>query len=300
MTQVIACTPIDTKTGIPELIALKLKQQQMWASGDFAVIGTTLQQVGEALCEAADLEAGSRVLDVACGNGNATLAAARRFCNVTGLDCVPSLLERAAERARAERLAPTFVEGDAEQLNFADGLFDVVLSTFGVMFAPDQARAAKELARVCKTGGKIALASWTPEGFIGDLLRTVSRYVPPAKGAPSPMRWGSEPGIAELFADTAIVQRAERKMFMFRYQSAAHFVDIFRRFYGPTHKAFAALEADKQRALEVELTSLADAQNRSRGGALSVPAEYLEVVLQKRVRGGVGAVGLGPTGGEVA
>ena len=283
MTQVIACTPIDTKTGIPELVALKLKQQLMWASGDFAVIGTTLQQVGEELCEAVALEAGANVLDVACGNGNATLAAARRFCRVTGLDYVPALLERAAERARAERLSPTLIEGDAEQLPFSEGLFDVVLSTFGVMFAPDQARAAKELVRVCKPGGQIALASWTAEGFIGDLLRTVSRYVPPAKVAPSPMHWGSEHGIAALFGDTAIVQRAQRKMFMFRYRSAAHFVDIFRRFYGPTHKAFEALDADKQRALELELTALADGQSKSRGGALAVPGEYLEVVLQKRL-----------------
>jgi ubiquinone/menaquinone biosynthesis C-methylase UbiE len=288
MTQLIACPPIDTKTGNPELIALKLKQQLMWASGDFAVIGTTLQEVGEALCEAADLEAGSNVLDVACGNGNATLAAARRFCKVTGLDYVPALLERAAERARAERLSPTFIEGDAEQLPFANGLFDAVLSTFGVMFAPDQARAASELVRVCKPGGKIALASWTPEGFIGDLLRTVARYVAPPKVAPSPVRWGSELGIAELFGDATIVQRATRKMFVFRYQSAAHFVDIFRRFYGPTHKAFEALDADKQRALEVELTALAAGQNKSRGGALAVPAEYLEIVLHKRARNAQG------------
>jgi ubiquinone/menaquinone biosynthesis C-methylase UbiE len=284
MTQVIECTPLDMSGGNPELTALKLKQQAMWASGDFAVIGTTLQLVGESLCEAADLNAGSTVLDVACGNGNATLAAARRFCEVTGLDYVPALLARAAERARAERLAPTFMEGDAEQLPFADAVFDAVLSTFGVMFAPDQERAAKELVRVCKSGGKVALASWTPEGFLGELLRTLARYVPPSKVAASPLRWGTALGIAELFGDAIIVERAERKMFLFRYESAAHFIDIFRRYYGPTHKAFAALELDQQRALERDLTTLLDAHNQCRKNALVVPGEYLEIVLQKRGR----------------
>jgi ubiquinone/menaquinone biosynthesis C-methylase UbiE len=282
MTQVIDCTPLDASNGNPELAALKLKQQAMWASGDFAVIGTTLQLVGEALCEAADLRAGSTVLDVACGNGNATLAAARRFCRVTGLDYVPQLLARAAERARAERLAPTFMEGDAEQLPFAEGLFDTVLSTFGVMFAADQERAAKELVRVVKPGGKVALASWTPEGFLGDLLRTVARYVPPPTVAASPLRWGTELGISEMFGEALSVVRAERKMFVFRYESAAHFIEIFRRYYGPTHKAFAALDWERQRALTSDLSTLLSAHNQSRDGALAVPGEYLEVVLQKR------------------
>jgi ubiquinone/menaquinone biosynthesis C-methylase UbiE len=282
MTQVIECTPFATSN--PELTALKLKQQAMWASGDFAVIGTTLQGVGEALCEAADLSAGSLVLDVACGNGNATLAAARRFCKVTGVDYVPALLALARERARAERLAPTFMEGDAEQLSFAADVFDAVLSTFGVMFAPDQQRAASELLRVCKPGGKIALASWTPEGFLGDLLRTVARYVPPPKVAASPLRWGTAQGIAELFGTAAFVQRAERKTFVFRYESAAHFVDTFRRFYGPTHKAFEALDPERQAALDRDLNALLDAHDQSRNGALAVPGEYLEVVLQKRAR----------------
>jgi SAM-dependent methyltransferase len=281
MTQVIECTPLVEGRENAELVALKVRQQAMWASGDFAVIGTTLQSVGEALCEAADLSAGSSVLDVACGNGNAALAAARRFCRVTGVDYVPALLARASERARAERLLPTFMEGDAEQLPFSDGLFDAVLSTFGVMFAADQARAAKELVRVCKPGGKIALASWTPQGFLGDLLRTVSRHVPPPKIAASPLRWGTGLGLAELFADAVVVERAERKMFVFRYESAAHFIDVFRRYYGPTHKAFEALAPEGQLALERELTSLLDACNQSQT-ALAVPGEYLEVVLQKR------------------
>lgn len=287
-TQAIDCAPLHTSFGNPELTALKLKQQAMWASGDFAVIGTTLQVVGESLCEAADLLAGTTVLDVACGNGNATLAAARRFCQVTGLDYVPALLARAGERARAERLTPTFMEGDAEQLPFADGIFDAVLSTFGVMFAADHARAANELVRVCKPGGKIALASWTPEGFLGDLLRTVARYVPPPKAAQSPLRWGTAQGIAELFGDATVVHSAERKMFMFRYESAAHFIEIFRRFYGPTHKAFEALDADRQRALDGELKELLTTYNRTGDKALTVPGEYLEIVLQKRPRNGQG------------
>lgn len=279
MTQVIECIPLTTAN--PELTALKLKQQAMWSSGDFAVIGTTLQLVGESLCEAADLTAGSTVLDVACGNGNATLAAARRFCKVTGIDYVPALLERARERARAERLAPTFMEGDAEQLPFAADVFDAVLSTYGVMFAADQQRAARELVRVCKPGGTIALASWTPEGFLGELLRTVGSFVPPPKVAASPLRWGTAEGLAELFGDAVVVERSERKLFMFRYESAAHFIDIFRRFYGPTHKAFEALDPDRQRVLEHNLSLLLDDRNQARKG-LAVAGEYLETVLQKR------------------
>ncbi|HEX6240379.1 MAG TPA: class I SAM-dependent methyltransferase [Polyangiales bacterium] len=282
MTQIIECIPPLHGSSNPELGALKLKQQAMWASGDFAVIGTTLQPVGEALCEAADLQAGSIVLDVACGNGNATLAAARRFCNVTGIDYVPTLLARATERAHAERLAPSFMEGDAEALPFADAIFDAALSTFGVMFAADQARAARELVRVVKPGGKIALASWTPEGFLGDLLRTVAHYVAPPKGAASPLRWGTTPGLAHLFdiGREVVVEHAQRRSFVFRYESPAHFVDVFRRCYGPTRKAFEALDAQHQGALERELIELLRAHNQSRS-ALAVPGQYLEVVLQK-------------------
>jgi SAM-dependent methyltransferase len=281
VTQTIACSPLVGRDGQPELLALKIKQQAMWASGDFSVIGTTLQLVGEALCEAADLQAGERVLDVACGNGNATLAAARRFCEVTGVDYVPALLERAAERARAERLSPTLIEGDAERLPFGDGLFDAALSTFGVMFAADQAQAARELVRVVRAGGRIALACWTPEGFLGELLRTVARFVPPSPVAASPLRWGTPAGLAELFGDAVHITRAERVDFVFRYRSAAHFVEVFRRFYGPTHKAFEALDGARQAELERELVRLLDARNQATGGALAVPGEYLEVVLVK-------------------
>lgn len=275
MTQVLECIPLDYG-------ALKTRQQAMWASGDFAVIGTTLQPVGEALCESAQLRAGSRVLDVACGNGNAALAAARRFCEVTAIDYVPALLARAAERSQAERLAVTFMEADAERPPFPDGSFDAVLSTFGVMFAPDQARAARELMRVARPGGRIALASWTPEGFLGELLRTVGRYVPPVPGLESPLRWGSPAGLADLFGSDVATVRMERKSFTFCYRSAAHFIEVFGRFYGPTHKAFASLDDAGRAALSSDLDALLVAHNADRGGALAVPAEYLEAVLEVR------------------
>lgn len=282
MTQVLECPPIAQTAAAIDLIALKKRQQAMWASADFAVIGTTLQIVGESLCEAADLQSGSRVLDVACGNGNATLAAARRFCDVTGIDYVPALLARAAERARAERLAPILREADAEHLPFNDGEFDVVLSTFGVMFAPDQQRAAREMIRVCKPGGRIAVASWTPEGFIGDLLRTVSRHVPPPAGAPSPLRWGSAAGIAELFGDKVTTVYSVKKDFVFRYESATHFIEVFRKFYGPTYKAFEALDAEHQEALASDLAQLIGTRNSSKGETAAIPGEYLEIVLEVR------------------
>jgi ubiquinone/menaquinone biosynthesis C-methylase UbiE len=213
----------------------------MWASGDFSVIGTTLQGSGESLCEAVDLRAGQRVLDVACGNGNAALAAARRFGRVTGVDYVPELLSRAADRARAERLDLELTVADAEQLPFRDGSFDVVLSTFGVMFAPNHAQAAGELLRVCAPGGKIGLANWTPEGFIGELLRAETKHVPPPPGAQSPLRWGTRAGLDELLGAGAAAIHVERKLFSFRYLSAEHFIDVFRRYYGLTYKAFEAL-----------------------------------------------------------
>jgi ubiquinone/menaquinone biosynthesis C-methylase UbiE len=269
-----------SSTSTPELVALKARQQGMWASGDFAVIGTTLQIVGEELCEAADVSAGCRVLDVACGNGNATLAAARRFTLVTGLDYVPELLARAAERAEAERMDVMFREGDAEALPFPDESFDYVLSTFGVMFAPDQPQAARELVRVCRVGGKVAFANWTPEGFLGELLKTVARYVPPPPFAASPLRWGSDQGIRDLFPQGVQIVSSVRKHFAFRYRSAEHFIDVFRRYYGPTHKAFAALDEAGQAQLAADLDQLMTKWNRS-ATSLVIPAEYLEVVLER-------------------
>jgi len=262
-----------------DLAALKARQQAMWASGDFAVIGTTLQGVGESLCETVDLEAGSTVLDVASGNGNASLAAARRFCRVTGLDYVPELLQRAGERARAERLDIEFVEGDAENLPFDDGAFDVALSTYGVMFAPDHERTARELVRVVRPGGKIGLANWTPDGFIGQLLKTVGKHVPAPAGVASPILWGTEEHLREIFPRMRAI-RAARKHFVFRYESASHFVDVFRRFYGPTHTAFNKLDAEGQAALAADMIELCSRFNR-RATSLVVPAEYLEVVIER-------------------
>lgn len=262
-----------------DFAAVKARQQAMWASGDFAVIGTTLQIVGESLCEAVDLESGSRVLDVACGNGNAALAAARRFCRVTGVDYVPELLHRAKERARAERLELETIEGDAERLPFEDGSFDTVLSTFGVMFAPDQERAANELLRVTKPGGKIGLANWTPEGFIGGLLKTVAKHVPPAAGLASPILWGTQARLEDLFRGARSV-RATRKDFVFRYESSAHFIDVFRRLYGPTYVAFRMLDAAGQARLTADIGELASRFTR-RQTSFVVPGEYLEVVIER-------------------
>jgi ubiquinone/menaquinone biosynthesis C-methylase UbiE len=266
-----------------DLTALKGRQQAAWASGDYAVIGTTLQLVGELLAEACDLRWGERVLDVAAGNGNATLAAARRGCEVTSTDYVQALLDRGAERAKAERLDVTFQAADAEALPFADASFDAVLSTFGVMFSPDQARAASELARVCRPGGRIGLASWTPEGFIGRMFKVLGRHVPPPPaGVQPPSRWGVETNLRELFGERAAAIAVTPRVFSFRYRSPAHFIDVFRTWYGPVHKAFAALPADKAAELERDLTDLLSEMNCAGPGSLVVPSEYLEAVITRR------------------
>jgi len=264
-----------------DLQALKARQQVAWSAGDYAVVGTTLQIVGEELCEAMDLRAGQTVLDVAAGNGNASLAAARRFAEVTSTDYVPALLEQGRRRAEADRLDITFQVADAERLPFPAASFDVALSTYGVMFAPDQERAAGELVRVVRPGGRIALASWTPEGFLGALFRLISTFVPPPAGLRSPMAWGSEPRIVELFGRHASGIQTSRKTYAFRFLSAEHWVGFFRTYYGPTHKAFAALDEAGQQVLQEALVDLLRASNTHRGGALVVPAEYLEVVITR-------------------
>lgn len=265
----------------PDLAVLKARQLAAWSAGDFAVIGTTLQITGEMLCEAVDLQAGETVLDVAAGNGNATLAAARRFAAVTSTDFVPALLRRGAERAAAEALPVTFQDADAEALPFADGAFDVVLSTFGVMFTPDQARAAAELTRVCRPGGRIGLANWTPDGLIGRLFRVIGRHLPPPSGAPSPAFWGTRAGLDALFPDAAAISVTPRA-FVFRYRSPAHFVDVFRTWYGPVLRAFAALDMAGQAALEADILALLAEFNRAPGGTLAAPADYLEAVITRR------------------
>ena len=262
--------------------ALKARQQTAWASGDYAVIGTTLQLVGEQLAEACDLRYDERVLDVAAGNGNATLAAARRGCQVTSTDYVASLLDRGAERARAERLEVRFQTADVEALPFEDASFDAVLSTFGVMFAPNHAQAAAEMARVCRPGGRIGLANWTPDGFIGQLFKVLGRHLPPPAGVQPPSLWGVETHLHALFGDRAAAIAVTPRQFNFRYRSAAHFIDVFRTWYGPVHKAFAALPADSAAALERDLTELLNRLNRAGTDSLVVPSEYLEIVITRR------------------
>ena len=265
----------------PDLAAIKARQQGAWSSGDYAVVGTTLQIVGEELCEALDLRSGQKVLDVAAGNGNVALAAARRWCEVVASDYVPALLDRARERAAAERLSIDFREADAEALPFADGSFDAVVSSFGVMFTPDQDRAAAELVRVCRRGGKIGLANWTPEGFIGQLFKTIGKHVPPPAGARSPALWGTRARLAGLFeAHASSIQSAQRH-FVFRYRSPEHWLEIFRTFYGPLLKTFAALAPAAQAALEQDLLSLIGQFNRSGDRSMVVPSEYLEVVITR-------------------
>jgi ubiquinone/menaquinone biosynthesis C-methylase UbiE len=265
-----------------DLNALKTRQQAAWSSGDYAVIGTTLQLVGERLAEACDLHWDERVLDVAAGNGNATLAAARRGCKVMSTDYVPGLLERGAERARAERLDVSFQVADAEALPFEDASFDVVLSTFGVMFSPDHAKAATELARVCRPGGRIGMANWTPEGFIGQVFKVLGRHLPPPAGVQPPSLWGVEAHLKSLFGETAAAIAVTPRLFTFRYRSAAHFIEVFRTWYGPIHKAFAALPPDGAAALERDLTDLLNRMNGAGKGSLAVPSEYLEVVITRR------------------
>jgi SAM-dependent methyltransferase len=268
----------------PDLGAVKQRQQTAWASGDFAVVAARIVLVAEHLCDTADLHAGWRVLDVATGSGNAAIAAARHGCTAVGVDYVPSLLEAGRRRADAEGLPVELLEGDAEALPFPDDSFDAVTSVFGAMFAPDHAKAAAELLRVCRPGGTIALASWTPEGFIGELFRTVGAHVPPPAGVQSPMLWGTEAHLRELFGDSIASLETEERTFTFRFESAEEFVDFFRTWYGPTLKAFAALDGDARDALEEDLLALARRSDRLGGGAgaIAIPASYIEAVAVVR------------------
>lgn len=269
-----------TIPAVIDLDTVKHRQQAAWACGDYSLIGTTLQIVGEMLCEAIDLRSDQRVLDVAAGNGNASLAAARRFADVTSTDYVGALLDRGRERAAAERLPVTFQEADAEALPFEDESFDAVLSVFGVMFTPDQERAAQELMRVCRPAGKIGLANWTPASFIGQLFKTIGQYVPPPPGVKSPALWGEEAHLRALFGPAAAIGAA-KKNFVFRYRSPRHWVEVFRTFYGPVVKAFAAIDPGAREVLEAELYALITRFNTAQDGTLVIPSEYLEVVITK-------------------
>jgi ubiquinone/menaquinone biosynthesis C-methylase UbiE len=270
-----------TTTTTVDFEAIKTKQQATWSSGDYAVIGTTLQITGEMLCEALDVAAGEQVLDVAAGNGNATLAAARRGCAVTASDYVPELLDGTRARAASEGLTIEVREADAEALPFADETYDVVVSTFGVMFTPNQERSASELLRVTRPGGRIGLTNWTPEGFIGQMFKIVGGYVAPPPGVRSPLQWGTEDRLVELFGDNVQSLYAQRREFVFRYRSAEHWLDTFRTYYGPTYKAFGALDDEGQANFERDLLTLANEHNTSTTGTLRIPSEYLEVVAVK-------------------
>jgi len=269
------------QTVTPDLASLKIRQQAAWSSGNYAVVGTTLQVVGEQLCETLDLRAGSKVLDVAAGNGMASLAAARRWCDVTSTDYVPALLECGRARASADGLPIEFIEADAEYLPFGDSEFDVVVSTFGVMFTPNQEKAASELSRVCKPGGRIGLANWTPEGFIGQVFKTLGKYLPPPSGAKSPALWGTRAALEEMFNAQSRSIKAEPHLFNFRYRSPEHFLDVFRTFYGPVLKAFAALDTTSQQNLRNDLHALIVRMNKSGDTTMVVPSEYLEVVITR-------------------
>ncbi|MGG7607302.1 class I SAM-dependent methyltransferase [Massilia sp. BKSP1R2A-1] len=285
MSQPVPSTPAPRQPDAvgPDYAAIKQRQQATWASGDFAVVGVTLQIVGESLAEAADIRAGERVIDIAAGNGNASLAAAHRFARVTSTDYVPALLEKGRARAAAEGLQIDFREADAEALPFGDASFDVALSTFGVMFAPDQQRCAREMMRVVRPGGRIGLANWTAEGMIGQLFNILGRYVAPPAGLSPPSQWGNEDYLRQLFGAEAASVRCTRRIFNFRYASPAHWIQVFRDYYGPLHKAFGALDADRQQALEADIAAMLQRFNVAGDDALVAPAEYLEAVIVKRL-----------------
>jgi ubiquinone/menaquinone biosynthesis C-methylase UbiE len=279
MTTHISCPPGQPPA--PDLAAIKKRQQVTWSAGDYAAVGITIQIVSESLCEAVDLHAGRRVLDVATGHGNTALAAARRNADVIGVDYVPSLLQRGRERAAADRLKVEFRDGDCEALPFKDGEFDYVLSTFGVMFAPDHVRSASELLRVCKPGGKIGLANWTPEGLIGQMFKLMGSFVPPPAGIVSPLAWGTKQHLDELFGASAKSIQITRKEFVFRYRSAEHWLEVFRTYYGPTFKAYETLAPAQQVELSKALVAFMQGANRSGDASLAVPSEYVEVVITR-------------------
>lgn len=272
---------MNTTIQTPDFEAIKTRQQAAWAAGDYGHVGVLLQVVGESLCEAVDLRSRDLVLDVAAGNGNASLAAARRHANVLATDYVPELLEQTTRRAKTDGLTIETRVADVEKLPFEDGTFDVVLSTFGAMFAPDQVRTAAEMARVTKSGGRIAMANWTPESPIGELFRLLGRFLPPPAGLQPPSAWGVESRLAELFAGTAKSSRVERRHFRFCFRSPEHWIDVFRTWYGPVNKAFAALDEPGQKALHAALLELLERHNIDQHGALTMPSEYLEVVIER-------------------
>lgn len=271
-----------SETSTPDFIAIKTKQNAAWSSGDYAKIGVTLQITGEELAEAVNPAPGSSVLDVAAGNGNATLAFARRWCDVTSTDYVEALLDAGRKRAEAERLEVAFRTADAEDLPFRDGSFDSVVSTFGVMFTPNQQKSAAEMIRACRSGGKIGMANWTPESFIGGLFKTLGKRVPPPVGVSSPALWGTRSWIEEQFSADAQDITMKLKNFNFRYRSPEHFIEFFRVFYGPVRKAFVALDKGEQIALYNDIHKTVERFNVATDGTMIAPSEYAEIVVTKR------------------
>jgi SAM-dependent methyltransferase len=263
-----------------DIATIKQRQQAAWASGDYAAVGTRLLPTAELLCEAVDLRAGERVLDVACGNGNAALAAARRFCQVVGVDYVPALLERARRRAAAEGLEASFQEADAENLPFGDGSFDVVLSTCGAMFAPDQEQTARELLRVCRPGGRIGMVNWTPDSYVGELFRAIGRHLPPPPGLRPPVEWGTTERLRELFGPEVKIS-APRQSFLWRFPSAEHQAEFFATFYGPTNKALDTLGPDRAAGLKAEMLQMVRRFDVSDDDTLILRMDYLQAVIHK-------------------
>jgi SAM-dependent methyltransferase len=275
-------SPTPTPTPVADLAAVKARQQAAWSTDNYALIGNTLQIVGENLCEALDLRSGMRVLDVAAGNGNATLAAARRWCEVTSTDYVPALLDSARRRAEANGFVIDFRQANAENLPFADAAFGVVLSTFGMRFTPDQDRAASEMARVCRPGGRIGMANGTPDSFIGQLFRTIGKYITPPAGVKSAALWGTRSRLEEMFGAAAAGIRIAEQAFVFRYRSPQHWLEMFRTYYGPINKALAALDENGQQAFAQDLLDLMGRLNRSGDDTLVLPSPYLEVVVERK------------------
>jgi len=272
---------LTTTSATPNYLAIKTQQKATWGSGDYGYIGATLQITGEALCEAMDIRSGQSVLDVAAGNGNASLAAARRFCKVVSTDYVPALLEQSQIRAAAEKLAIDCREADAEDLPFDDASFDNVVSTFGVMFAPNQEQAAAELLRVCKKGGKIGLANWTPDGFAGQMFQTVGRHIQRPEGVKSSAAWGTATFLDQHFGPFVAKIEARPRQFTFRYHSPQHWLDIFSTRYGPMVKAFEALDQTAGAALRSDIEHLIGKYNRAADGTVVIPSDYLEVVIER-------------------
>jgi SAM-dependent methyltransferase len=261
-----------------DLSEVKSRQQKVWAAGDYARIAAPMLIMAEVLCETLELCAGQKVLDVAAGNGNAALAAARRWCEVTAIDYVPALLDQGRQRAAAERLEVTFQEGDAEAIPFSDETFDVVLSTIGAMFAPDQAKAAHELVRVCKRGGKIGITTWPPDSFVGEWFQVTARHVPPPPGLRPPTFWGTEEGLLELLGDQETELQVNRRTFYFRYRTIQHWLDYFRAYFGPTRVAFEQLNPRGQDALAKDLVDVVRRFDQSCDNTMVVPGDYLEVI----------------------